>query len=358
MIFDYRPGLDRLKTYSVEEKEWDIKLDANESPNNLPPLVRERVMNQLEYLAFNRYPDMGMRELRAQIAENFNTNVQNVQIGNGSSEIIMALCQICGGPGRSIVFPVPSFSMYAIYAQLSESQPVPVQLNEDFSVSRDKVLAAAETSDAKLIILCNPNNPTGNVMPHEDIEYIVSKAKCPVLVDEAYVEFYGESAVDLLAQYDNVVIARTFSKAYGLAAARVGYVLASTEIISMLGRVLMPYHINALSLATAEILYQMRDEFMPGLEQIVEERNRLAASLEGLAGIKVYPSETNFILIKTEKGKELGAYLSEKNIGVRDFSAAPGLINCIRLTVGTPLENDDLFKNIAAFMKEGVTCQE
>ena len=110
----------------------------------------------------------------------------------------------------------------------------------------------------------------------------------------------------------------------------------------------------SLSLVTAEILYQMRDEFMPGLEQIISERKRLAASLESIYGIKVYPSEANFILIKTAKSKELAAYLSEKNIGIRDFSAAPGLINCIRLTVGTPLENDKLLQAIVTFMKEGV----
>lgn len=354
MKYDYRPGLDKIKPYSIEEKEWDIKLDANESPNNLPPLVRERIMNQFEYMAFNRYPDIGTRDLRTLIAENFNLNIQNVQLGNGSSEIIMNLCQVFGGPGRSIVFPVPSFSMYYVYAQSSDSDPVPVELGEDYSVVRDKVLEAAQKSDAKLIILCNPNNPTGTVTPIEDIEYIVSRAACPVLVDEAYFEFYGESAVGLMAKYDNVIIARTFSKAYGLAAARVGYVLANPEIIAMLGRVIKPYHINSLSLVTAEILYQMRDEFMPGLEQIISERKRLAASLESIYGIKVYPSEANFILIKTAKSKELAAYLSEKNIGIRDFSAAPGLINCIRLTVGTPLENDKLLQAIVTFMKEGV----
>ncbi|MBC8016254.1 MAG: histidinol-phosphate transaminase [Sporomusaceae bacterium] len=354
MKFDYRPGLENIKPYLVEEKEWDIKLDANESPHNLPPLVRERVMNQLEYLAFNRYPDMGMRDLRAQIAENFNTYIQNVQIGNGSSELILALCQAFGGPGRSIVFPVPSFSMYAVYAQASDSVPVPVKLDEDYSVPREKILQAAQDSNAKLIILCNPNNPTGTVMPKEDIEYIVSKAACPVLVDEAYFEFYGQSAVSLMDRYDNIIVTRTFSKAYGLAAARVGYMLANATIIAMLDRVLMPYHVNSLSLVTAEVLYQMRDELMPGLEQIIAERQRLAGSLESIAGIKVYPSETNFILLKTAKSKELSAYLSSKNIGIRDLSTAPGLLNCIRFTVGTPLENDDLLKAIVAFMKEGL----
>ncbi|MDF2634664.1 MAG: Histidinol-phosphate aminotransferase [Pelosinus sp.] len=352
MMFDYRPGLEKIKPYSVEEKEWDSKLDANESPNNLPPLVHERVMNQIEYMAFNRYPDIGMLDLRALIAEAFATTVQNVLIGNGSSEILLALCQTFGGLGRSIVFPVPSFSMYGTYAQLTDSQAVPVTLNEDFSLSPEKVVEAAEQSKAKLIILCNPNNPTGTIIPKEDIEYIVSRVQCPVVVDEAYYEFYGQSAVNLMKKYEHLIIARTLSKAYGLAAIRVGYMLANTEIVSMVDRVMMPYHINALSLITAQVVYQMRDEFMPIIGQIIEERKRLAVSLAAIEDIIVYPSETNFILIKTKKAQQLSAYLSEKNIGIRDFSTAPLLINCIRITVGTPLENDTLCKAIKEFMTQ------
>jgi histidinol-phosphate aminotransferase len=352
MIFDCRPGLEKIKPYSVEEKEWDSKLDANESPNNLPPLVHERVMNQIEYMAFNRYPDIGMRDLKALIAEAFATTVQNIVIGNGSSEILLALCQTFGGPGRSIVFPVPSFSMYGIYAQLTDSQAVPVALNEDFSLSPEMVVEAAEQSKAKLIILCNPNNPTGTIIPQEDIEYIVSKVQCPVIVDEAYYEFYGQSAVNLMKKYDHLIVARTLSKAYGLAAIRVGYMLANAEIVSMVDRVLMPYHVNALSLITAQVVYQMRDEFMPVIGQIIEERKRLSKSLSAIEDITVYPSETNFILIRTEKTQELSAYLSEKNIGIRDFSMVPLLTNCIRITVGTPLENDSLCKAVKEFMNE------
>jgi histidinol-phosphate aminotransferase len=352
MIFDCRPGLENIKPYSVEEKEWDSKLDANESPNNLPPLVHERVMNQIEYMAFNRYPDIGMRDLKALIAEAFATTVQNIVIGNGSSEILLALCQTFGGPGRSIVFPVPSFSMYGIYAQLTDSQAVPVALNEDFSLSPEMVVEAAEQSKAKLIILCNPNNPTGTIIPQEDIEYIVSKVQCPVIVDEAYYEFYGQSAVNLMKKYDHLIVARTLSKAYGLAAIRVGYMLANAEIVSVVDRVLMPYHVNALSLITAQVVYQMRDEFMPVIGQIIEERKRLSKSLSAIEDITVYPSETNFILIRTEKAQKLSAYLSEKNIGIRDFSMVPLLTNCIRITVGTPLENDSLCKAVKEFINE------
>jgi histidinol-phosphate aminotransferase len=352
MILDIRPGLENIKPYSVEEKEWDSKLDANENPNNLPALVHERVMNQLEYLPFNRYPDMGMRDLRALIAEAFNTTVSNTLIGNGSSEILLALCQTFGGPGRSIIFPVPSFSMYGIYAQLTDSQAVPVELNEDFSLSPEKVVKAAKQADAKLIILCNPNNPTGTIIPMTDIEYIVSKVQCPVVVDEAYYEFYGRSAVEIMSKYNHLIITRTMSKAYGLAAIRVGYMLANTEIVSMVDRVMMPYHMNALSLITAQVVYQMRDEFMPVIEQLIVERERLIVLLQGVSDLTVYPSETNFILLKTEKAQELSAFLSEKNIGIRDFSRAPYLANCIRVTVGTPLENDILYRTIGEFMKK------
>ncbi len=351
-MFDYRPGLENIQSYLVEEKDWDCKLDANESPNNLPPLVHERVMNQIEYMAFNRYPDIAMLDLRALIAEAFAITIQNIVIGNGSSEILLALCQTFGGPGRSIVFPVPSFSMYGIYAQLTDSQAVPVILNEDFSLSPEKVVEAAEQSNAKLILLCNPNNPTGTIIPQEDIEYILSKVQCPVVVDEAYYEFYGQSAVNYMKKYDHLIVARTLSKAYGLASIRVGYMLANAEIVSMVNKVMMPYHINALSLITAQVVYQMRDEFMPIIGQIIGERKRLADSLSAIPGITVYPSETNFILIKTEKAQKLSAYLSEKNIGIRDFSTAPLLINCIRITVGTPLENDKVYKAIKAFMGE------
>jgi histidinol-phosphate aminotransferase len=336
----YRTGLEMLKSYSVEEKEWDVKLDANENANNLPPLVQERLISRLSFLPFNRYPDSNMLDLRTQIAQSLNLTIDNVLIGNGSSEILQSLCHAFGGAGRSIVFPNPSFSMYAIYAQLADSQPVSVSLEEDFSLSRDKLLKTAEQVKASLVILCNPNNPTGNVMPPEDIEYIVAHANCPVVVDEAYYEFYGQSAVRLLGQYSNLIVARTFSKAYGMAAARIGYMLAANEITAMVGKVMMPYHVNALSLVAAEVICQMRDEFVLNIKQTLVERNRLAVSLECLPGVKVYPSETNFLLIRINNADALTKLMADQGIAIRDFGSAPGLTDCLRITVGTPLENE------------------
>lgn len=343
---DCRAVLNTLKSYSVEEADWSVKLDANESPYNLPPLVRERIMNRLDYMAFNRYPDMGMQDLRTMIADEFQLTMENILIGSGSSELLAALCYTFGGPGRGIVFPVPSFSMYSIYAQVSDSVSVPVVLNEDYSLPKEKLLQAAQDNNGKLIIICNPNNPTGTVTSLADIEYIVSRAKCPVVVDEAYYEFHGESAVELLSKYKNLLVARTFSKAYSLASARVGYLLADRGLTAVIEKAQMPYHVNALSLIAAEAVFQMKDEFMPLIRQIVEERNRLAIQLADIAGIKVYPSSANFILIRSEKAQRIGAYLREKAVAVRDFSKASYLTNCIRISVGTPQENEILIQHL------------
>lgn len=352
-MWNYRPGLEQLPTYTVEDKDWDIKLDANESPVNLPPLVHERVLNRLSYLPFNRYPEMSMLGLREQIAENYNLSVDNVLIGSGSSEILLALCHALGGAGHSIVYPTPSFSMYGIYVKMADSIPVPVELEPDFTVNRDKVLQAAEEANTSLIMICNPNNPTGTIMPPEDIEYILSRAICPVAVDEAYYEFYGQSAVSLLNKYPNLIVTRTFSKAYGLASARVGYMLASTELTSAVAKVMMPYHVNALSLAAAEVVYQMRDEFQSIIGQTVAERNRITAALSMLAGVYVYPSEANFLLIKVKNAKAIAEYLAEKDISIRDFSSSPGLTDCLRVTIGNPMDNDAFIKAVKEFLERG-----
>lgn len=352
-MWNYRKDLDTLPTYTVEEKDWAVKLDANESPVNLPPLVQEKVINKLSFLPFNRYPEMGMMGLKEQIARSFNLSIDNVTIGSGSSEILLALCHALGGKSNSIVYPSPSFSMYSIYIKMADSKPIPVPLNNDYSVDRDKIIEAAKSSNASLVMLCNPNNPTGTVMPLTDIEYILKQLNCLVAVDEAYYEFYGQSAVGLLASYKNLIVTRTFSKAYGLASARVGYMLASADITAAISKVLMPYHVNALSLAAAEVVYQLRDEFSAGIQQTIAERNRLADALQKIDGITVYPSEANFLLIQTEAAAKLSTFLAENGIGIRDFSKSAELANCLRISIGTPVENDKLLKAVTDCLKRG-----
>ncbi|VBB05867.1 aminotransferases class-ii pyridoxal-phosphate attachment site [Lucifera butyrica] len=352
-MWQIRPGLETLKPYSVEETAWKIRLDANERPANLPPAVRDEVAARLAALPFHRYPDMHMTTLRTMIARSLGVTAGQVLIGSGSSEILAVLCQIFGGRDRHIVFPAPSFSMYGIYAKLSDSRPAVVQLETDFSLDREKVLAAAAKTEAGLIILCTPNNPTGNVIPLPDIEYILSRASCPVIVDEAYQEFAaGPSALSLLGKYPNLIVARTFSKAYGLASARVGYMVAGEALAREVSKVLLPYHVNALSLTAAEVVYARRDDFAPGIREIIAERERLSSELSRVKGLTVFPSATNFLLVQAQAPELLLQCFRQGEIGVRDFSKASGLTGCVRITVGTAAENDSLLAAARQYGKD------
>ncbi len=344
-MITYRKGLAELPVYDVLERDWEIKLNANESNLNLPLLVEERVLSRLSRIAFNRYPNEESEDLKELIAKNFGMEKGNVLLGNGSSEILEKLFHAFGGPRRSVVFPVPSFSMYKIYAKVSESSGVVVELDEDYTLDVEKCVAAVKENDAALLVVCTPNNPTGNVVPLAAIESIAQQIRCPFVVDEAYVEFYGgSSAAALVKKYPHLIVARTFSKAYGMAAARIGYMLAASDIVEMVGRLCMPYHINVMTLAAAAIVYQMRDEFVPRIQMYVAERKRLLEEFKKLDGVTVYPSETNFFLLKTDKAREYNAYLERLGIGIRSFGNAPRLENCLRLTVGTREENDRLLK--------------
>ena len=351
----YRTGLKDMPSYDVVERDWKIKVNANESNLNLPPIVEERLMSRFASIAFNRYPNEQVDTLAEQIAANFHLQRENVLIANGSSEILEKLFFAFGGRSRKIVYPQPSFSMYKIYAKFSASIGVPVDLREDYTFDAEAFVSAIEESKASLAVICSPNNPTGTKIPLRDIEYVAKSIKnmsCALVIDEAYVEFDGGTAMHLLKEYPYMMIARTFSKAYGLASARVGYLLAAKDIIAMVGKACMPYHVNVLSAVTADIVYQMRDEYVPRIQMAIAERKRMSELLSKLDGMTVYPSATNFILVKHPKAVAINDYLVSLGIGVRSFGDAPRLNNCLRISMGTREENDTWYKAIADFIKE------
>ena len=352
----YRKDLDKMPSYDGVERDYRIKVNANECNLNLPPLVEERVLSRLSRVAFNRYPNYEYDSLREQIARNFSVDIEQILLGSGSSEIIEKIFYAFGGSASNkIVYPQPSFSMYKIYSKAAEAQPVPFDLDDSYNLDVDKFITTIKKENPALAVVCNPNNPTGNALTVEQIEEIAKSIKdidCAFLVDEAYVEFYGKSSVNLVKNYPNLIIARTFSKAYGLAAARVGYMIANKEVTKMIEKTYMPYHLNSLSLATADIVYQMRDEFIPRIQMMISERKRMSEQLKGLKGVTVYPSNTNFILIHYDKAVDLNDYLESLNIGVRSFGSAPRLENCLRISMGTREENDELFKVVKTFVSK------
>ena len=350
-----RPGLLQLPVYHAEVRTAGILIDANERATDLPAPVRQAVVERLGRIAFNRYPDMGMTALKTMLADGLGVTPGEVAVGCGSSELLAAACHVFGGSGRKIAYPVPSFSMYEVYVRLAESDPLPLALDGDFKLDVPAACRKIAAEQPSLVILCNPNNPTGTVMTPEELRPILEAAACPVVVDEAYIEF--SAAVSLLAwrkEYPNLIIMKTFSKAYGLASVRVGYLTASTEVTALFGRVLMPYQVNAMSLAAAETVYAMRAVFTEEINRLKSERERLACALNELT-LKVYPSGTNFLFVRLQDGAAataLAGYLHGHGVVVRDFSRAP-LLQGLRITVGTPEENDTLLSLVKQFFTDG-----
>lgn len=352
-MFSYRNGLENMPSYDGVERDYEVKVNANECTMNLPPLVEERVLNRLGYVAFNRYPNEEYHLLVEQIAKNFGVAKSQILLGNGSSEIIEKVFHAFGGEGRKVVYPQPSFSMYKIYAKAAESEGIPVDLDKNFDLEVDAFIDKIHEVDANLAVICNPNNPTGNALTVAQIEEIVKAIDCPLLMDEAYVEFYGKSSFGLVAKHPNLIVARTFSKAYGLAGVRVGYMISNAEITRMVKKTFMPYHVNNLSLATADIVYQMRDEFVPRIQMTVAERQRMSERLSALEGVEVFPSNANFLLIRYDKADKLNYHLESLDIGVRHFAeGTKGLENCLRISIGTRMENDEVFAAIKNFVED------
>lgn len=341
--------MEKLPVYATEEPLWRHKLDANERAAKLPLSVQSEINRRIKRIDSRRYPDIAATSLRSKLAELFSVKLQQVQLSNGSSELIGTICEAFGGEGRPIAYPWPSFSMYPIYAAMADSPAIAIPLDSDFRLSVDTVIQTVEAARPKLLILCNPNNPTGGLIPAEDLRAILKGVKCPVLVDEAYHEYCGETCLPWLEEYPNLMVARTFSKAYGLAAARVGYVIASAEISTMIGKRILPYLVNSYSLAAAEACLDCREIIMQEAMQTGARRDRIRRRLSCIAGVTVFPSTANFLLLRVDSADKLCDLLAKHNIGVRSLNHAPGLAGCIRITIGAPKENELLLACIKEY---------
>jgi hypothetical protein len=354
-MLNYRKGLDQIPIYDYVERFWSIKLNANESNIGLPPLVEERIISRISRVPFHRYPNEEYDLLREQIGKSYGYTKDNIIIGNGSSEIIEKVFHAFGGnKNRKAIYSAPSFSMYDIYAKSADMEAIIVPLRNDYTLDINEFLSKIEKNNPSLVVICNPNNPTGQVLSIEEIEYIAQHISCAMLVDEAYAEFYGKSAIPLLEKYTHIMIARTFSKAYALAGCRVGYMLAHKDVIQMIAKTYMPYHMNVLSIIAADTVFQMRDEFDLQIHMICAERIRMQEKYMNLPMLTVYPSNTNFLLLHCSKAKELNNLLNEHGVSVRYFKHTPYLENKLRISIGCPNENDDVYRLIKSFVEGNI----
>ena len=316
----------------------------------------QRALNlPLNEVSFNRYPEIDAAGLRQDLSLATGVSADNVRVGNGSSELLCAACYAFGGEKRKIAYICPSFSMYETYAALSGGIGLPFALEKDFSLDFERLRFFLREERPALMIVCNPNNPTGNLYSAAELARTVKDAGCIVIVDEAYMEFApeGSSLLDYLRERKNLAVSRTFSKAYGLAGLRVGYMAAGDpRVTRALGKVLLPYNVNSLSLNLARTVYAKRALYDQTARAIVKERERVHGRLSSL-GLKVYPSAANFLFFAVPgegKTAALSENLAANHIFVRDFSRNPALAG-LRMTVGVCEENEKALAAIQEFLK-------
>ena len=328
-----RSNIRRLTPYSTARDEYKGKLglflDANENPFSN---------------GYNRYPDPRQLSLKSSLAEIKGIASDKIFIGNGSDEAIDLCIRIfCEPRIDNIVTIRPTYGMYSVSAAINDVEVREVPLGRDFSLSADAMMAACD-NNTKLMFICSPNNPTGNSMPVEQLRWLLEYFNGVVVVDEAYVDFSSQpSMLTLLDEYSNLIVLHTMFKAYGLAALRLGLAFAHPSIIELFSNVKYPYNINLAGMERAAELLErnVADE----IALIKEERSRVMQQLSQMECVeKVYPSDANFLLVKVADAKAMYDALIQEQIIVRDRSHVPGCEGCLRITIGTPQENDRLLE--------------
>ncbi|AKL93697.1 histidinol-phosphate aminotransferase HisC [Clostridium aceticum] len=338
-----KENIKSLVPYEVKECETVAKLDANEN-NNVDYLLNQKIAKALMGLKVNQYPDNDCCELRRILGKQVRLSPQQLMIGCGSDQIIALILQAFIGEGDKILVHTPTFGMYKISTQIVGGTTIEVPLGEDFAFDYYNFVKVMRKEEPKVVFLTNPNNPTGGVIPREQIIKIIEYSNGIVVIDEAYVEFYGETTMDLVNYYPNLIVLRTLSKGYGLAGARVGYAAASKELMGILYKVKPPYNVSNLSQLAAKVCLENKDVLDRVIQEIVAERDNIALQLSEIPDIKVYKSHGNFLLCRIGKAKEVYQYLAEHKVLVRYFGEEGPLKGCIRITIGTKEENQLVIK--------------
>lgn len=304
-----------------------VLLDANESP----------------FGEQSRYPDSTQKKLKQKLSEIKNISVSQIAVGNGSDELIDLIIKVFCEPKKdSVLMMNPSFAMYGFYASINENKVIKIDLNADFEIVKDDFLRISKDFKSKIFFLCSPNNPTGNSI--KDIEFYIKNFNGIVVVDEAYIEFSGKkSCIELLEKYPNVIVLQTFSKAWGMAGARVGMAYSSEEIITLINSVKAPYNVNSLSSEKVIELINQQENVQQNIESILNEILWLKNEFQAVKCIKkVFPTDANFFLIEFEDVEKVYEKLLEKEILTSKRS--PQIPNCIRINVGNREENTRLIQ--------------
>ncbi len=330
-----RPNIQKLEAYSSARDEFkgtaEVYLDANENP----------------YGTLNRYPDPQQLKIKNKLSEIKKVAVNQIFIGNGSDEVIDLAFRVFCEPGKdkALTFS-PTYGMYDVSAAINNIELIKQPLLADFQINLNQLQPYQEMEDVKLIFICSPNNPTGNIINKEDIEYILKNFNGIVIIDEAYIDFSTkESFISEIENYPNLIVSQTFSKAWGMASARVGVAYANRQIVSLYNKVKPPYNVSSLNQEAVLAVLNSPAKFEIEKNIILNEREKIINQLVSIACIrKIYPTEANFVLIEVKDANKLYQYLVVKKIITRNRNSL--INNCLRITIGSPEENKQLINTL------------
>lgn len=346
-----RPEIRALRAYRLATPAEAIRLHQNEAPEDWPEAVKREVAERLVAAPWHRYPSARAEAACEAIAQMQGTPGSMIAATSGSNEALWAVFAAFAA-GGTIVMPAPTYSMARTLALVAGARVVEVPLGRDFALDADALLRAAHAHRAELIYLASPNNPTGNVLAPDAVAAVLEGAPGAVALDEAYWEFASRSYLEVVYQHDHVVMVRTFSKAMAGAGLRIGWITAQAPVVAELIKVLPPYSLNLPAQVAVPVLVAHRDVAAARVQTIITERARVAAALAAL-GMRVYPSETNFLLF--EPGRSPAAVwqgLARRGVLVRDVSAAPQLGACLRVSIASRADNERFLAALAEVVAE------
>ncbi|HEY7509895.1 MAG TPA: histidinol-phosphate transaminase [Vicinamibacteria bacterium] len=336
-----KPAVRAVAAYTLSARRAPVKLNQNENPFDVPEALKRRVLERALRRPWSRYPDFDPQELLEALARFSGWRADGVLAGNGSNELIEAALLVTVGEGTRVVIPEPTFTLYALLTRMLGGEAVRVPLGPGLEYEGEAIAAVRRQARAPVTVVCSPNNPTGGVLPLGDLARLCGEADGLVIVDEAYHEFSGQSAVPLLAEHPNLIVLRTFSKAMGVAGLRLGYLLGAPEVVREINKARLPYNLNFFSQAAALAVLEEAPAFGEVVGRLIAMRDRLARDLAALPGVRVFPSRANFILFELHGHDPRRVFedLYARGVLVRDVTAYPRLERCLRVSVGTEEEN-------------------
>jgi histidinol-phosphate aminotransferase len=336
-----RDDLKLMAGYHSPQVAVDVRLNTNEAPESPPPGFVEAVVAEVSALDWHRYPDRSYTALREAIAAHHGVDPARVFAANGSNEVLQTLSLTYGGPGRSVAVFEPTYALHSHIARITSTGVATGERSDDHTLDMAEVRRVLAEATPAITYLCSPNNPTGMVEDEATVREVLGLVPGLLVVDEAYGQFAPWSALDLVADDVPLVVTRTYSKTWSMAAARLGYLIGPASVVAELDQVVLPYHLDSMKQAAGRIALGFADAMHARVAALVEERGRLVARLMELP-VEVWPSGANFVLFRprTADGAVVWQALLDRSVLVRNCADWPRLDGCLRVTIGTPDEDD------------------